>query len=435
MSQEEQPQGKWRQRRASSSSPPKSRWDSPPLQNVSTMSSPTRTSAGSPVSCPICLGTPENKSFSDTCFHEFCFTCLLEWSKIKSECPLCKQPFTRIIHSVRSMDQYEEYQVPEEQPETGESMDDWLYYALNPYVRSAMLNRDPRRRHAIARRFRHFHYQDFVIPRDPRPPRPHRPRPHATGDFRRQVYEDHMWSQLLPDVTGTFREATPRFFRENPAMTHRLVPWLNRELSILVVHSGDPQQIQRLIDMILELIKSHSILSPAFRRHVEPHVGTRAKHFQHEFYTFARSPYDVTGYDQHVHFEHRHEQEDSSDSGSEIEVLEELSPSRSSTARTHISNDILGSPFSRKIGEPFRINGICGGSAAHRCGVIAAGDLLLAVNGNMVSNMNTKALEDILSAASAAEVTTLLIQKENSLSDYAESIQSQLKMEQQRPGF
>jgi hypothetical protein len=33
------------------------------------------------------------------------------------------------------MDQYEEYQVPEDQPETGESMDDWLYYALNPYVR------------------------------------------------------------------------------------------------------------------------------------------------------------------------------------------------------------------------------------------------------------------------------------------------------------
>jgi len=76
----------------------------------------------------------------------------------------------------------------------------------------------------------------------------------------------------------------------------------------------------------------------------------------------------------------------------------------------------ISAPLSRKIGEPFRINGICGGSAAHRCGGIAAGDLLLAVNGNMVANMDTKALEDILSAASAGEVTTLLIQKENSLS-------------------
>lgn len=40
--------------------------------------------AGSPEpNCAICLGTLENKSFTDSCFHMFCFVCLQEWSKVK----------------------------------------------------------------------------------------------------------------------------------------------------------------------------------------------------------------------------------------------------------------------------------------------------------------------------------------------------------------
>ena len=32
--------------------------------------------------CSICLGKLQNKSFTDSCFHQFCFTCLVEWSKV-----------------------------------------------------------------------------------------------------------------------------------------------------------------------------------------------------------------------------------------------------------------------------------------------------------------------------------------------------------------
>ncbi|XP_065572713.1 glutamate receptor-interacting protein 2-like [Artemia franciscana] len=118
--------------------------------------------------------------------------------------------------------------------------------------------------------------------------------------------------------------------------------------------------------------------------------------------------------------------EDTLDLLVECDVAHSLVPKPGQVFDANVANNglILGldmrTPLSRKIGEPFRINGICGGSAAHRCGGIAAGDLLLAVNGNMVANMDTKALEDILSAASAGEVTTLLIQKENSLSESPE---------------
>ncbi|KAI0209506.1 E3 ubiquitin-protein ligase Topors, partial [Lamellibrachia satsuma] len=67
-------------------------------------------SASSPNNnCPICLGQLENKSFTDSCFHTFCFVCLLEWSKVKAVCPLCKQQFKSIIHSVRSIEDYDQY--------------------------------------------------------------------------------------------------------------------------------------------------------------------------------------------------------------------------------------------------------------------------------------------------------------------------------------
>lgn len=68
-------------------------------------------SGSPPPSCPICLGTYKNKCFTDSCLHQFCFNCLLEWSKIKAECPLCKQSFKSIIHNVKSEREFEEYLV------------------------------------------------------------------------------------------------------------------------------------------------------------------------------------------------------------------------------------------------------------------------------------------------------------------------------------
>lgn len=64
-----------------------------------------------PPNCAICLGRCKNKCFTDSCMHQFCFKCLCEWSKVKPECPLCKQTFKSIIHNVKSIHQFEEYHV------------------------------------------------------------------------------------------------------------------------------------------------------------------------------------------------------------------------------------------------------------------------------------------------------------------------------------
>lgn len=59
--------------------------------------------------CPICLDRFNNLAYLDSCLHRFCFPCIQEWSHNKAECPLCKQPFSSILHSVRAEDDFKEY--------------------------------------------------------------------------------------------------------------------------------------------------------------------------------------------------------------------------------------------------------------------------------------------------------------------------------------
>ncbi|KAM9424244.1 uncharacterized protein toporsb [Pholidichthys leucotaenia] len=85
----------------------------------SSSSSPPSTSSGRAVraaeeaspdsKCPICLDRFNNLAYLDRCLHRFCFHCIQEWSHNKPECPLCKQPFASILHSVRAEDDFKEY--------------------------------------------------------------------------------------------------------------------------------------------------------------------------------------------------------------------------------------------------------------------------------------------------------------------------------------
>ncbi|XP_021282878.1 uncharacterized protein LOC110415528 isoform X1 [Herrania umbratica] len=50
--------------------------------------------------CPICLGPLVQESYLDTCFHKFCYNCIVHWSRVVAskrsrpsssvKCPLCK---------------------------------------------------------------------------------------------------------------------------------------------------------------------------------------------------------------------------------------------------------------------------------------------------------------------------------------------------------
>ena len=63
---------------------------SSPPQDPEKSASPTNDRPPSPEpNCAICLGKSRNKSFTDSCLHQFCFTCLLEWSRVSSRSRQC----------------------------------------------------------------------------------------------------------------------------------------------------------------------------------------------------------------------------------------------------------------------------------------------------------------------------------------------------------
>ncbi|KAJ8735770.1 hypothetical protein PYW07_007390 [Mythimna separata] len=288
--------------------------------------------AGSPPpNCAICLGTCKNKSFTDSCLHQFCFTCLLTWSKVKAECPLCKQAFRSIIHNVRSNHQYEEYLVVQRQSEEATpaisrvdidrvtaatqrfryrcppvGMEQGVFSlreALGPNSPARSWFRTtltlPRRETvAIQQLLRHYPFMADVFPPPGGSPPARRRR--SPASFRRTVYRHNLWARPLPDFTGRFRTCTPEFYRYNDTQMHRLVPWLNRELHYLL--NENIGHISYVMSRILELLPQHHINSPEFRESLNRYFGDRTEHFLHELYCFASTPYDITGYDRNVQY-------------------------------------------------------------------------------------------------------------------------------------
>ncbi|KAM4536245.1 uncharacterized protein PAE49_020900 [Odontesthes bonariensis] len=81
----------------------------PPSSSASARAVVAAEEASPDSKCPICLDRFNNLAYLDRCLHRFCFPCIQEWSHNKAECPLCKQPFASILHSVRAEDDFKEY--------------------------------------------------------------------------------------------------------------------------------------------------------------------------------------------------------------------------------------------------------------------------------------------------------------------------------------
>ena len=271
--------------------------------------SPARSGGASPEpNCAICLGKLENKSFTDSCFHQFCYVCLLEWSKVKAECPLCKQTFKSIIHNVRSYDDYDQYYLPRPEdrdpleglfPSDGRrfryrtTVTDHRYFRNQSFQQ---IERDLQARaelSSLQRPSRHYPSSNHRAWR--------RLRQAASSSFRRGIYMNSLKVKEPVSTRRRFRETAPKFFRENAACMHRLVPWLNRELNAVL--EGRETHVAFVLDLIMGLIKRYNIDSEEFYQHVYPFVGRFTRHFMHEFLMFAKSPYHMAAYDQHAIYE------------------------------------------------------------------------------------------------------------------------------------
>ncbi|KAL5288171.1 TOPORS family protein [Megaselia abdita] len=254
-------------------------------ENTTTINPRTRTRSGSPPpNCAICLSKCKDRCFTDSCLHQFCFKCLSEWSKVKAECPLCKQPFKSIIHNVKSMDDYDEY-VVQVQPNT---MPVFEGYLQNNMPSIAVYGTG---RLQITSNGNGFFISD-------------RPRSDTLSQlWRRYVYDRKLYALPLNDLHGRYRECTASFYRTNPAQITRLMPFINRELVFLL--NNTEHQIGYVLEVIKEELTRSDIMSPEFRDRVDPYFRRRTSHFIHELYNFARSPYDMFGYDLVVRYRRR----------------------------------------------------------------------------------------------------------------------------------
>ncbi|KAF6209842.1 hypothetical protein GE061_015594 [Apolygus lucorum] len=316
--------------------------------------SPRQRPSSPDVVCPICLGEITNKAVTDSCLHSFCFSCLSEWSKVKPECPLCKQKFSIIYHTIRSMGDYQEYRIdrpldlaraPHGLLANLDAFDPHIF--INVAVQRATrfgyrttmgVNRNGRtplmfwmppedvsqRRRVpqILRSSPHgstaFAATSGSSSRSSSSSRPNRT-PHL--EFRRNVYQQNIW--VRPSDEDRVRESSPEFYRENPAQTHRLVPWLTRELSVLLEHSTTPFYHELACRQILGWISVYPINSYDFKRLVQPYFGGKTDHFVHEFYHYAISPHDLPAYDNTVRYTASHAELEST--STDDLILENLS--------------------------------------------------------------------------------------------------------------
>lgn len=76
--------------------------------------------------------------------------------------------------------------------------------------------------------------------------------------------------------------------------------WLNREIIYLLNSAVHYNSF--VLSSIEERITQHDMTSRAFRQHIQPFFTRHTSHFLHELINFARSPFDIVGYDRNVQY-------------------------------------------------------------------------------------------------------------------------------------
>lgn len=91
----------------------------------------------------------------------------------------------------------------------------------------------------------------------------------------------------------------PEVFATNPQSMARLVPWIQRELIVLLKDTD----VGIIVDLIIALMKQYDVQSDQFRKELESFFFESTEQFCHELLSFARSPFDMDAYDRYVQYE------------------------------------------------------------------------------------------------------------------------------------
>ncbi|XP_061664685.1 E3 ubiquitin-protein ligase Topors-like [Syngnathoides biaculeatus] len=273
--------------------------------------------------CPICLDRFNNMAYLDHCLHRFCFPCIQEWSHNKAECPLCKQPFASILHSVRAEDEFKEYTLrptptsssvaatvamvaamASASEEENGAWDWYLDVLPFPLSERGVIFEGPSgqgdagaarpSRRLVTRLVARLRLQREGLAAQ-------RLTAEEMVAFRRALYRGGIRARGVAGAgpAEPERDVTVDGFRRDPAQLNRLRPWLRRELTVLYGAYGS------LVDVVQRIIAArvarHGLEDAAtMQEELQPFLLAQTAHFLHELLCYARSPLSLDDYDLHA---------------------------------------------------------------------------------------------------------------------------------------
>eukprot|EP00158_Paraphelidium_tribonemae_P000198 Partr_v1_DN19343_c0_g1_i1_m57757 putative topoisomerase I binding, arginine serine-rich, E3 ubiquitin protein ligase len=237
------------------------------------------------MSCPICLGEFNRRSLIQNCHHSFCFSCIVEWSRVSSQCPLCKGEMGIIIHGFE-VDRLEKYQLepPAANSDTSESTaftQRQILITTEDYYRST-------RHLAIPRRSR-------ANRRSTSPVRPAEQQHLDAMQRRRDIYAQKLWVKHMgTNEHSRFRPpVTPEFLQRSPSVAERLRPWIRRDLQALTREFD----VELILHYVEGMMRRYPLQSALCLDRLRLFLHDETEHFVHELLAFSRSPFDISTYD------------------------------------------------------------------------------------------------------------------------------------------
>jgi len=235
--------------------------------------------------CPICLSDDmDDRAVPDGCLvHSFCFKCIREWAKVRATCPLCKVPFSKIVHRIRSDVDFVLFDINEGNEVNHAAQRTRISGQLtrppqtqgsNPFVSRAVPTIGANGQH------NGFYSQSAIERRG--------------VEKRIQVYATNTRSVYVArNKYSRVRDISLEALVRNPEAIERLIPFIERDVRIML----GIEDVDLVVHYIVNLLKQMDMASVEFVNALQVLLDERAEHFVHELKAFARSPLTMAGYD------------------------------------------------------------------------------------------------------------------------------------------
>lgn len=236
--------------------------------------------------CPICLEPIENATLPNFCIHQFCFICILQWSQLtpaNPTCPICKQAFTSLVHSMQSSKEFKVHYLEPYIPKSGNTQNRHNTITRTNTSIASLGSRPPTQPFKTVIDHKNFLRNDLYS---------------DVYMQRRAVYARGL--KAIPQSYHTFPK-TPRLAPAsvNAHLIRKLRPWITRELTAILGVSD----VSVLTELVISLLKQ-DIHSPSTQLALQEFIGEHVNTFVHELACFAcSSHFEVATYDKYVRYD------------------------------------------------------------------------------------------------------------------------------------